>query len=266
MDLSTAQGIYLGATGVQSVYFGSTLIWPATQHDYSHDYLTFTSLEDNNDVYFVSSDASLLTSTISVSTDDASTWTNYVSTSAGTLLATLNQGDKLLIKGNNNAYSSSNTYGQQIRATASVNVSGNIMSLIYGDNFANQTNFPASSELTFEYLFHQANIIDASNLILPATTLVHSCYASMFMRNRNLIKAPVLPATILTQTCYFRMFYNCSSLNYIKCLATDISASNCLTDWVYGVSSSGTFIKDASTTWPTGNNGIPTGWTSVDAA
>ena len=73
--------------------------------------------------------------------------------------------------------------------------------------------------------------------------------------------APELPVTTLARNCYEEMFYGCSSLNYIKMLATDISATNCLTNWVTDVASSGTFVKDASATLPTGENGIPNGWT-----
>lgn len=63
------------------------------------------------------------------------------------------------------------------------------------------------------------------------------------------------------------MFSGCTLLNYIKCLATDISASQCLYYWVYGVAASGTFIKNpAMTTLPTGENGIPSGWTVEDYA
>ena len=48
-------------------------------------------------------------------------------------------------------------------------------------------------------------------------------------------------------------------------LATDISASSCLANWVSGVSSTGTFTKAASmTSLPTGINGIPSGWTVVN--
>ena len=32
-------------------------------------------------------------------------------------------------------------------------------------------------------------------------------------------------------------------------------------NWVKSVAATGTFIKDENTTWPTGLNGIPTGWT-----
>lgn len=97
---------------------------------------------------------------------------------------------------------------------------------------------------------------------LPATTLADSCYRSMFI-NTALTMAPVLPAKTLTSQCYYSMFSGCSSLNYIKCFATDISASGCISNWVAGVASTGTFVKHTSMTgWTTGNNGVPTGWTT----
>jgi len=57
------------------------------------------------------------------------------------------------------------------------------------------------------------------------------------------------------------MFLSCSNLNYIKCLATNISASNCLYNWVSGVASTGTFVKAADVNWSSGKSGIPSGWT-----
>jgi hypothetical protein len=45
-------------------------------------------------------------------------------------------------------------------------------------------------------------------------------------------------------------------------LATDISATQCLSSWVYGVASSGTFVKNsAMTSLSSGASGIPKGWT-----
>ena len=97
---------------------------------------------------------------------------------------------------------------------------------------------------------------------LPATRLAYACYSSMFNRCSSLVNAPELPATTLTIQCYYSMFYGCSKLNYIKMLATDISATNCLYNWVYNVSSTGTFVKNpAMTLLPTGDSGIPSGWT-----
>ena len=60
------------------------------------------------------------------------------------------------------------------------------------------------------------------------------------------------------------MFFGCSSLTHVKCLATDISATNCLRNWLNGVSSTGTFIQAEGVTWPRGASGIPTGWLAYD--
>ena len=96
---------------------------------------------------------------------------------------------------------------------------------------------------------------------LPATTLTDSCYRSMFENCTSLTNAPYLPADTLSKNCYEEMFKGCKNLNFIQCLATDISASECTKDWVYDVPVSGTFVKVTNAVWPTGNNGIPNGWT-----
>ena len=97
---------------------------------------------------------------------------------------------------------------------------------------------------------------------LPATTLANDCYQNMFNGCTALTTAPTLPATTLAQGCYSSMLQGCTKLNYIKCLATDISANRCTQGWVYGVATTGTFVKDPSMeSWTTGTNGIPSGWT-----
>ena len=95
---------------------------------------------------------------------------------------------------------------------------------------------------------------------LPATTLAKYCYNYMFYNCTSLTTAPVLRATTLAEYCYACMFYGCSRLNYIEMLATNISATSCLTNWVVGVATTGTFVKNVNATWNViGNNGVPTG-------
>ena len=103
--------------------------------------------------------------------------------------------------------------------------------------------------------------------ILPATTLQSGCYQHMFKDCTSITNAPILPAPTLVQGCYYEMFRGCTNLNYIKCLATDISATNCITAWVTGVqTNSGIFIKDNSMTgWEIGDSGIPSNWTIQNA-
>ena len=96
---------------------------------------------------------------------------------------------------------------------------------------------------------------------LPATTLAQSCYGSMFGGCTSLTVAPELPATTLTTQCYYWMFSGCTKLNYVKALFTDISAQECLENWLINVSQTGTFVKNAAATWTNEQAGIPTGWT-----
>ena len=315
MDLSQASAIYYGETGVSAVYLGSTQIWSNTPHDYSQDYFTIVSLEDNNIIGLKASNANLL-KTISISTDGGTTWTNKESSTAGTTLATLNTGDKLLVKGSNIAYGNVNGYYNCFTSTGNFNIEGNSMSLTYADNFINKLTM---STYRFNYLFYNCDkLVSAKNFILPATTLrdycyqymfqgcislttapelpattlagwcyrymfngcislttapelpattlTSGCYQYMFNGCTSLTTAPELPATTLTSGCYYHMFYGCKKLDYIKCLATDISAANCIVDWVNNVAASGTFVKNASmSSWTTGANGIPSGWSIVNA-
>lgn len=100
---------------------------------------------------------------------------------------------------------------------------------------------------------------------LPATTLAEGCYWAMFQDCVNLTTAPTLPATSLVKTCYEELFLGCTNLNYVKCLATDITAEDCLLNWMDGVAATGTFVKAPDMeAWPSGVSGIPEGWTVQD--
>ena len=170
------------------------------------------------------------------------------------------------------------------------NLKGTCMSLLFGDTASNNRSLE-DKEYAFYNLFKRcSNIVGISSMFLPATTLAYSCYGNMFSGCTSLTTAPELPATTLATSCYGNMFFGCTSLttapelpattladscylmmffscdklNYIKMLATDISATNCLTDWVSGVASTGTFVKNPDATWEVyGNSGIHNGWTVV---
>ena len=101
---------------------------------------------------------------------------------------------------------------------------------------------------------------------LPATTLKDYCYAYMFQDCTGLTQAPALPATTLVQNCYERMFYRCTKLNYVKALFTTTPGDYYNPYWLSFVASTGTFVKNPDATWSvTGDSGVPSGWTIVDA-
>ena len=250
--------------------------------DPSQEYITFTALE-NGTFSFTKKGTG---DNIQYSKDNGTTWTSLASGNTVSVIT----GDKVLWKSTITPkvingigiFSSSNKF----------NVSGNIMSLLYGDSFKNQTSLEGK-DFTFYSLFKDnGGLIDISNLRLPATTLCDNCYYymfsgctnlttvpklpattlatfcyySMFNNCTSLTTAPELPATILVNGCYSTMFSNCTNLNHITMLATDISATECLTSWVSGVSSNGTFVKHPTmTSLPSGESGIPINWTVEDA-
>lgn len=251
--------------------------------DYTQDYLTFTVLTDGTIPW--KSIGSGMAKAISYRINGGS-WTSI--TAGDNVTISVVAGDVVELKGNNQTYASDRSnYSGFDGGTATFNISGNIMSLVYGDDFSGQT--ALTGTYNFCSLFKQSKAVSAENLILPATSLTECCYRAMFSKCTTLEVAPALPATTLGAYCYYFMFEDCAittapelraptlvsncygnmftgcrSLNYILCLAVDKSASNCLTNWVSRVSSTGTFVKKESVTWTTGNNGIPTNWTVMD--
>ena len=127
---------------------------------------------------------------------------------------------------------------------------------------------PATTLVKYCYasMFSGCTALATAPSVLPATTLANSCYSCMFSGCTSLTMAPELPAATLDNACYYYMFKGCKSLNYIKMLATNVSAYNCLKDWVSDVASSGTFVKHTNATLPSGTSGIPERWTVQDAS
>ena len=195
---------------------------------------------------------------------DGTNWTSMGSTNITYITATVPANSKLYLKATTNTWGSSASYYNNIFVDGSghFNIGGNIMSLLYGDNFEGQTSFPNNDTYIFTHLFDgDTNLFNTSNLILPATTMTQGCYLGMFKGCTSLITAPALPATTLTQVCYSTMFQNCSSLNKVTTYADDISATYCTYNWLDGTAATGNFFNLGGATYESGASGIPTGWT-----
>ena len=244
--------------------------------DYSKEYMYFEALEDGMTVSFNNESSVSLYYSL-----DKQEWNELTGETPA-----VNSGEKVYIKLDNLDTELNNGIGR-FTINKQCNVAGNIMSLLFGDNFIGKTDLTEYVSM-FSSLFYNCEVLkSAKNLILPATTLANYCYNSMFNGCTGLTTAPALPATTLAsscysnmfmgctsltiapelhatelaQACYYCMFNGCTSLNYIKMLATDISASNCLGAWVYNVSPTGTFVKADGVEIPSGVSGIPSGWT-----
>ena len=264
---------------------------------WADEYLTFDIVTEGTIVWKTSNSNNVKTISYSINNGG---WVDITSLTEGKSFK-VSVGDKVRFKGNNTAYGADNfNYNTFNGSTASFNVQGNIMSLTNGDSFANATTF--ESNYVFVYLFKNANIINAKNLVLPATILASSCYFSMFNGCTNLVTAPVLPATTLADSCYQYMFSGCTSLVTAPTLPATTLARSCYNNMFYGCTSLVTapklpatpladycyysmfngcsslnYIKCLATdisasslsNWvrgvaSTGTNGIPSGWTVQD--
>lgn len=113
-------------------------------------------------------------------------------------------------------------------------------------------------------MFRQcSNLVDVSGIELPAMTLTQDCYRELLRQCTKVKTAPILPAKTLVTECYRQMFSQ-SGVTTIICLATDISATRCLNEWMSGVPSKGTFYKAPGVDYPRDQSGIPSGWTVVE--
>ena len=199
-------------SGVNGIPIGWTV---KNVHNYSKDYLTFVALQDGT--FKFSRNA------MQYSLDNGTTWTTLA---ANTSSPTVTTGNKIMWKQTGLTPNSSNGIGT-FSATGNFNVQGNIMSLLYGDNFRNKTNL-SGKDYVFRNLFNgNAKIVSAENLVLPATTLASYCYYSMFFGCTNMTTAPELPATTLANYCYAGMFINCTSMTTAPELLATTLANYC---------------------------------------
>ena len=241
LNFSDASDIRLGGSAINALYYGSTLLWPLAPRDYSKEYLTIEAV-DNSIIVSFEKNSTSISKDIQYSKNKSNWTTISFNTSENATQVELNRGEKIYLKGNNS------TYGDYPGATeyycnikiignnSNVNLYGNIMSLLYEDDFINQTTL--YRRYTFWHLFRDSTaIIDASNLILPATTLTLWCYNSMFKNCTYLYYAPkILPATTLAAQCYREMFNHCENLISAPELPATTLADYCYAYMFYGCS------------------------------
>ena len=220
------------ATGNVTVYQAAV--------DFSTKPLTFNILSAGTIIWRASNTS--IAKTIKYKLND-NEWASITS-NTGSSAPTINvaKGDKIQFRGNNAQYAiNTSAYNSFSGSTALFEAEGNIMSLIYGDDFKN--NSTISSRYTFAWLFRDcAKLISAENLILPATKLTNYCYYYMFSDCTKLTTAPsVLPATKLADYCYSYMFKGCTSLT----TAPALSATKLATYCYYGMFQGCTSLKTA---------------------
>jgi hypothetical protein len=214
--------VYNKGKEIQKVYSYGKLVWEKQSSediDYSTTPFTITAVADD----------------VRVKLNGSGSFSfNYKKNNSDWL--SCNTGEYINLKENDVIYISalppSNSKVSSVNISGLADVSGNIMSLCYGDDFVGKTELQKDS--IFSGFFRDCDIRNAKNLILPATTLVYSCYIRMFYMCDNLITAPELPATTLADYCYENMFYMCYNLTTAPELPATTLASYCYSNMFRG--------------------------------
>ena len=114
-------------------------------------------------------------------------------------------------------------------ATGGFSVSGNIMSLLFGDDFTDKVSLAGKDYAFFNLFLNNISLYDATDLVMPATTLSQHCYRSLFQgcTSLNAVNPNLLPATTLASHCYHTMFHSCRSLTASPLLPATNLATYC---------------------------------------
>ena len=209
---------------------------------WADEYLTFVALEDGTISFNIwkSMGTDMITS-ISYSTDGGETWTTTANQNNKeehlSIDVDVEEGDKVMWKGiaTQTGYNDEDDYGDYVGSFFSSNcefdAKGNIMSLLYGDDFKGETTIEeagAFCNLFCDYDGEKTcSVVNTKDLSLPATTLTNKCYYQMFCICTSLVSAPVLPATTLANYCYNAMFDGCTNLTSAPELPATTLAKGC---------------------------------------
>ena len=122
-------------------------------------------------------------------------------------------------------------------STCKISASGNIMSLLYGDDYEDKVSLSGKDYCFYKLFGGFTSLTNSQELQLPATTLSNGCYNNMFYGCTSLTTAPELPATELAVGCYDSMFYNCTSLTTAPELPATTLSNGCYNNMFYGCTS-----------------------------
>ena len=228
------------------------------------NYLCFTALGSGTVTLTIGANVTTdYVTDVSYSVDDGRTWVKTNNSNSSVVITTpsLTAGEKVYWKGNaikmaiptGTTAASRNNNSSIFSSTCQYDVSGNLLSLLFEDNFDDDSTHSLSGkDYCFANMFFNGLCKDCSSLIisendvssycfyqtfygsgitktpqLPATTLADFCYNNTFNGCRSLTGSCVLPAKILTNSCYFSAFRS-SGIQSIEIIGENSNVTNCL--------------------------------------
>ena len=210
---------FSGGEPLKAIYSLGEKVWPVDQ-PVEFGGLKFTALEAGTiGMEHNGTNATTTKPYISYSKDGVN-WIEWDYTNI-----TVVKDDFVYFKGVNNRISNSISDYSTFTSNGRFNASGNIMSLLYGDDYEGKLDL-SGKDYCFDKLFY-----DCYGLItspeLPATTLSSYCYSYMFYGCTSLKSAPALPATTLSSNCYDGMFWSCGKITTAPALPATTLSNSC---------------------------------------
>ena len=178
---------------------GNTVPSGWTINDYQQTYLTFTVIDDDGSRFKIQNGS------FEYSVDGG----DWVRTNNDTYTPVISKNSVVRIRAN---YNPSGSIGiGQFFSMGKFNMSGNPMSLIYGEWYVNQE--AKFKDYTFRSLFAGTDVVDAQNLVICINSAMSFGFRSMFQGCSNLVTAP---SRIQVQNAGYYgmqdMFSSCTSL------------------------------------------------------
>ena len=269
--------------GVNGVPSGWTVVF---EHKHKDTDLCLTNLTDEDNVFSCTYSGTNPTFYYETVSESGATLASGTTTADGTV--TIPARARLYIYCNRTAWNTSSGYSCSLKCSKSFKASGNINSLVnykttisnnyeFQQLFYGSTNLVDASELVlpfttlsafcYRYMFKNCSSLVNAPTILPATTH-YQCYTYMFSGCTSLTTAPALPATTLEYDCYCRMFEGCTSLTTAPELPATTLKEGCYNGMFYGCTKLNTIYYGASVAPSITNdycsnwvNGVPSGGT-----
>lgn len=210
---------FSGGEPLKAIYSLGVKVWPTGPVEFGG--LKFTALKDGNISMNHYGTNSNTKPNLSYSKNGGS-WVEWDYTPISVVTD-----DVVYFKGINDKISSSYSDYSKFTSTGKFTSSGNIMSLLYGDDYEGKLSLSGKGYCFYKLFGSCHSLISAQELKLSATTLSEGCYSNMFYYCTSLTSSPSLPAKTLATRCYEYMFQDCSKLTTAPSLPATSLADYC---------------------------------------
>lgn len=151
---------------------------------------------------------------------------------------TINRNERIYLRGSNMISNGEEQgIGQIYMGYNGVNIGGNIMSLLFGDDDFDNIFDISEYDYAFYKLFENETILKIYEGLLPATELSEYCYYEMFSKCRHINDIPrnLLPALKVKKGSYKNMFSNSCQIYCPNTVMPDLPATELSEECYYGM-------------------------------